>query len=154
MTHTRGRTIHTLLVTALAWALAGVPGLAGAADSVARHFDIPAQDMKSALNEFARQSDQQILFSTDTTASKRTAGVKGQLEPEAALKQLLKGTGLTFRVTSDRAILIENPNTSARTGKGSLRVGHRRMRVTFQWRRNRAPRQAGATLTPAGTGSK
>ena len=122
MTHTRGRTILTLLVTALAWALASVPGLAGAADSVARHFDIPAQDMKSALNEFARQSDQQILFSTDTTASKRTAGVKGQLEPEAALKQLLKGTGLTFRVTSNRAILIENPNTSTRAGKGSPRV--------------------------------
>ena len=84
------------------------------AEGAARQFDIPAQDMQSALNEFARQSDRQILFSTAATASRRTVGVKGEFEPETALKQLLKGTGLTFRVAADRAILVEDPNASAR----------------------------------------
>ena len=107
-------TLLTMLVTDRRSAWSRVLQRPARADDVARHFDIPAQDMQSALNEFARQSDRQILFSTDVAASKRTAGVKGELEPEAALKQLLKGTGLTFRVTADRAILVENPNPSVR----------------------------------------
>jgi len=98
-----------------------VAGLA-MAQGVTRQFDIPAQDMQSALNEFARQSDRQILFSTAVSASKRTAGVKGELEPEAALKQLLKGTGLTFRVTADEAILVENRTKSVPTSGSNLGV--------------------------------
>jgi outer membrane receptor protein involved in Fe transport len=90
------------------------------ADDPARSFDIPAQDMQSALNEFARQSDRQILFSTDVAASRHTAGVKGQLAPEAALEQLLKGTGLRFRVTADRAILVESTDPIASTDHSDL----------------------------------
>lgn len=115
------RPIFPILVATVAALLAGVPDPALANDA-ARHFDIPPQEMQSALNEFARQSDRQILFSTDVAISKHTAGVKGELEPEAALKQLLKGTGLTFRVTAGQAILVENPNTTARAGQGNLRV--------------------------------
>src|SRR5690606_19839833 len=33
--------------------------------------------------------------------------VKGELKPEAALRELLKGTGLTYRLTADSTILIE-----------------------------------------------
>ena len=84
------------------------------AEDSARHFEIPAQDMQSALNEFARQSDRQILFATHVTATKRSVGIKGELDPEAALTLLLKGTGLTFRVTADRAILVENSKARVR----------------------------------------
>ena len=75
--------------------------------SPSRHFDIPAQDVRTALHEFARQADQQILFSTETVGPRRTQGVKGELEVEAALRQLLQDTGLTFRVTADGTILAE-----------------------------------------------
>src|ERR1044072_156693 len=92
------------------------------ADDLARHFEIPAQDMQSALNEFARQSDRQILFATHVTATKRSVGIKGELDPEAALTLLLKGTGLTFRVTADRAILVENSKATVRAIKNDLRA--------------------------------
>lgn len=72
----------------------------------AKRFDISDQLLASALNEFARQSNRQILFSTDVVDAKRTRGVKGDLEPEAALRELLKGTGLTYRVTAG-TILVE-----------------------------------------------
>lgn len=111
-----GRKILPLLVAAVASVLSGVPGHA---DGIAKQFDIPAQDVQSALNEFARQSDRQILFSTDVAVKRRTAGIKGELEPEAALKELLKGTGLTFRVTADQAILIEKPPAADQSNVGS-----------------------------------
>src|SRR5579872_1192032 len=78
-------------------------------------FDIPHQGLASALGQFAHQSDRQILFSTQITADKQTAGIKGRFEPEAALRLLLKGTGLTYRVTSDHTILVE----SVRAGETS-----------------------------------
>ena len=73
-----------------------------------KRFDIEQQSLSTALNEFARQSDRQILFSTAVANAKRTHGIRGDLEPEDALRQLLKGTGLTFRVTSDNTILVES----------------------------------------------
>jgi iron complex outermembrane receptor protein len=114
--HGGGQVMRLLILTML------VAAAVARADDVARHFDIPAQDMQSALSEFARQSDRQILFSTDVAASKRSVAVKGELEPEAALKRLLKGTGLTFRVTADRAILVEKHKTTVRAIRNDLRV--------------------------------
>jgi iron complex outermembrane receptor protein len=73
-----------------------------------KRFDIEQQSLSTALNEFARQSDRQILFSTAVANAKRTHGIRGDLEPEDALRRLLKGTGLTFRVTSDHTILVES----------------------------------------------
>src|SRR5262245_29045676 len=78
-----------------------------------RSFDIEQQSLATALNEFASQSDRQILFSTEAVESKQTHGIKGLLEPEAALRQLLKGTGLTFRVRTDSTILVDVPRTGA-----------------------------------------
>jgi iron complex outermembrane recepter protein len=80
------------------------------ADDAIKHFSIDGQVLLSALNEFGRQSDLQILFSTDIVEAKRTNGVRGDLVPEAALAVLLKGTGLTFRVTADHTILVERPH--------------------------------------------
>ena len=77
-------------------------------------FDIESQNLAAALTQFAAQSDRQILFSTEVADSKRSNGVKGELEPEIALHQLLKGTGLTYRVTTDSTILVE-PSRSGDT---------------------------------------
>ncbi|WP_213978987.1 TonB-dependent receptor [Sphingomonas sp. dw_22] len=59
-----------------------------------RNFDISAGDLGSALNAFARQANQEIIFSSSLVAGKRTKGVRGSLQPNAALQALLQGTGL------------------------------------------------------------
>ena len=103
-----------------------------AADDPAKHFDIPQQSLPSALTEFARQSDRQLLFSTKAVDSKQTTGVKGDLAPEAALQVLLKGTGLSFRTTADKTILVDHAGNSGanikslswKDGQNALGSGH------------------------------
>ncbi len=72
-----------------------------------KQFNIKSQPLLVALGEFARQSDRQILFSTETVAAKETTGISGSLDAEAALRMLLKGTGLTYRITEENTILVE-----------------------------------------------
>ncbi|MGH8236210.1 MAG: secretin and TonB N-terminal domain-containing protein, partial [Steroidobacteraceae bacterium] len=72
-------------------------------------FHIEQQPLASALHEFARQSDRQILFSTEVVNAKRSSGIEGQWEPEVALRKLLQGTGLVYRLTTDDTILVDTP---------------------------------------------
>lgn len=83
------------------------------AQSAPRHFDIHAQPLSTALSDFARQCDRQILFSTDIVTGKRVTDVKGELEPEAALRLMLQGTGLTFRVMANDTILVQDARQSS-----------------------------------------
>ena len=76
---------------AMALWLAATP--AAAAQQI-RNFDISAGDLGRALNAFARQANREIIFSSAVVAGKRTKGVRGKLDPNAALQVLLQGTGL------------------------------------------------------------
>ena len=90
-----------------------------------KSFNIERQNLAAALSQFASQSDRQILFSTQVVATKRSNSIKGELEPETALRQLLKGTGLTYRVNSDNTILVETASSGAAADKpatGSIRL--------------------------------
>src|SRR5882672_919697 len=109
MKATRSRIAQTLFSATLTLTLSHAG--AQAAASGQKHFEIGSTNLSSALREFARQSDQQILFSTDVVNDKQTSGFKGDLQPEAALEILLRGTGLTFGVTPDATILVKSPKT-------------------------------------------
>jgi outer membrane receptor protein involved in Fe transport len=65
-----------------------------AAAQQTRNFDISGGELARALNTFARQANQEIVFSSTLVAGMRTKGVRGNLPPRAALQALLKGTGL------------------------------------------------------------
>jgi hypothetical protein len=89
----------------------------------AHHFDIGAQSLSSALNEFARQSQQQILFAPDIVAQELSSAVRGDMQSLAALKLLLKDSGLTFTTTADGTILVGNqrgPQTVSNKATASL----------------------------------
>lgn len=89
-------------------ALAGAP--AGAAER-RRSFAIPAgAPLDRALTTFSVQSDRDILFTPAMVAGLKARGISGRLEPEAALRELLKGSGLTWRIFQGR-ILIERAPT-------------------------------------------
>jgi hypothetical protein len=77
-----------------------------------RQFDIAAQSLSGALTEFARQSQQQILFAPGIVSQKLSPAVRGDMQPLAALKLLLKDSGLTFTTTSNGAVLVGNPGDS------------------------------------------
>jgi hypothetical protein len=86
-----------------------------------RRFDIAAQSLSSALNEFARQSHQQILFAPGIVAQKLSSPVRGDLLPTAALRVLLKDSGLTFSTTPNGAILVGNADTRYAVSDGAAK---------------------------------
>jgi outer membrane receptor protein involved in Fe transport len=77
---------------------------AGASQAVA--FDIKPQPLASALDAFALQANLQILFTPEIAKDKTTRGVQGALTADAALTQLLAGTGLVSSRSADGMILI------------------------------------------------
>jgi iron complex outermembrane recepter protein len=83
---------------------------ARANDAVERPFDISGQALASALREFARQSQQEILYSPEVVAEKLSAGVHGTMQPLPALRILLKDSGLSFSITPNGAILVGKSN--------------------------------------------
>jgi hypothetical protein len=78
----------------------------------AHHFDIAAQSLSSALNEFARQSQQQILFAPDIVAGKISSSLQADMQPLAALEVLLKGSELSFKTTPNGTILVGSSSGS------------------------------------------
>jgi len=74
--------------------------------AVAIDFNIGAQPLGAALNAFAKATGWQVSFQTELAADVRSSGVNGNQTPEAALRALLAGTGLTYRVTSANAVTL------------------------------------------------
>jgi hypothetical protein len=110
----RGWTAAVLLLGALVLGMAAFPARAA---EVPRHFDIPAEPLGTALDEFARQANVTLLFSSTLVAQVHTGGVSGNLAVTAALGQLLGGTGLEFRQVSQSAIaIVESPGSETAAG--------------------------------------
>ncbi|WP_129777741.1 TonB-dependent receptor domain-containing protein [Peristeroidobacter soli] len=68
-------------------------------------FDIPAQELDSALRAFARASLQQVVFEDEAVKGKRSVAVKGEFTTRDALDRLLGGSGLRVR-TGESGLLI------------------------------------------------
>jgi Secretin and TonB N terminus short domain len=110
---------QSLQVTACAVAisigvLGSAPHRSRAADPVEAtqqvSFDIKAQSLASALDAFALQTHQKILFAPEIVDGKTTQGVKGKFTSDAALSKLLAGTGLIFSRSAAGMILVSTPS--------------------------------------------
>ncbi len=67
---------------------------------------IAEQPLDEALQEFSRQSGVQVIFFSRITDGHRSRGASGEFTIEAALKALLAGSGLSFRVINPRTVEI------------------------------------------------
>nr|WP_231866664.1 TonB-dependent siderophore receptor [Pseudomonas resinovorans] len=74
--------------------------------------DIPAQSLAGALRQLGQQANLQILYSPNDVANLRSPGVRGNLEPAAALAAVLAGSGLRYSVDGNTVTLI-SPNDSS-----------------------------------------
>lgn len=81
-----------------------------------RRFDIPAGELQSALLLFSRQVDLQLLYAADLTEGLATEGLEGRFTPEAALRQLLVGSGLTYRFSDAGTVTLARSDTEASDG--------------------------------------
>ena len=81
-------------------------GAQALAEPTLRHFDIRTQAAASALNEFARQADITLVFSSALVARYQTAGIQGDFTILDGLRRLLDGTGLSFTQIGATTIAI------------------------------------------------
>ncbi|BCA56604.1 TonB dependent/Ligand-Gated channel TonB [Nitrospira sp. KM1] len=76
-------------------------------------FDIPAQELNSAILTFADRSGIQVFYDADRMSGLRTQGVNGQYKWEDALRELLAGTGMGYRVTGEKTVTIQKDNSDS-----------------------------------------
>ncbi len=117
------------------------------ADEAKTTFNIPAQDLGPALREFARQSNREILFSSEVVKGMTTKGVVGALGADAALTQLLAGTGLVASTSASGQLLISTADAkgaSASSGPLTAPSG-----ATNDQRQNSQTNRTGPSPQPA-----
>ncbi|MGI9169539.1 MAG: TonB-dependent receptor plug domain-containing protein [Caulobacteraceae bacterium] len=105
-------------------ALALTPAAAYAQAQAHVRFAISAQDLGTALTELARQGGREIYFQADLTRGKRSGPLEGELTVEQALRRLLSGSGLTWRIDSRGSIVVEgDPPASPSVGRADRNGG-------------------------------
>ena len=87
----------------------------GSAGTTAK-FDIPQQQLGTALSEYARQSGTQLLYSPALATGKTGHAVQGEKTNKQALQELLSGTGLEYATSASGAILISDKSASGGAG--------------------------------------
>lgn len=85
-------------------AAVAVAALALPAAAQERSFNIPTQDLASAISAFGRQSGLQIVAPADHAPGQRSRAVVGRMDARAALRQLIAGSGL--EIASDKGDVI------------------------------------------------
>ena len=96
----RNATRASILAGAVALALS----VAAQAQDVT--FDIGAGDLKAALEAYAKQTGQQLVYQPDDVKGRSSPGVHGSMTSEQALTALLAGTGLKVNKDPSGAIAI------------------------------------------------
>lgn len=94
-----------------------------AAAGEVKTFNIPVQEATSAIRVFGTQSGLQVLATVDDLKGKRVNAVVGKLDVHDALRQMLAGTGLTYRETDANTVLIEKPRATAASHPASISTG-------------------------------
>src|SRR3546814_13449713 len=85
----RGFYTHSLALRALAVSLATVAAIQPTyAQEQVYSFDIPAQNLDSAIKTFARVSGQQVVFNSRDARGKNAPALKGSYSARAALDVL------------------------------------------------------------------
>ncbi|MFJ2981472.1 MULTISPECIES: TonB-dependent receptor [unclassified Pseudomonas] len=88
-------------------ALAAEPAQATSPRMGDYRFSIAQQPLVEAINAFSQVTGWQVGFSAELADGVASPGVRGSLPPEAALKQLLQGTGLGYRKIGNGNVVLE-----------------------------------------------
>lgn len=98
-----GRGKPAATATAISLFIVGSSALAIDASPARAHisaqaYDIPAGSVADALNTLADESGAQLLYDAALTRHLMTSGVSGKRTLDGALRELLGGTGLTYKI--------------------------------------------------------
>ena len=108
------RSSGLLLLTALSAA----PAAAHAQQATYR-FNIPAEDLGTALRALGRIGGQQLAYSSATVSGKTSAPVVGAYSVDDALRLLLTGSGVSFRRGAGGVVVIYSIPQGSRNDAGA-----------------------------------
>ncbi|GBR01719.1 ligand-gated channel [Gluconacetobacter liquefaciens] len=95
---------------------------APAAQAASRQsYDIPAGPLAIALNRFSETSNIQLVYDASLTRNLPSPGLRGTMTPVDALSRLLAGSGLSYKFTDGRTVVLAR--ASAAITLGPVRVG-------------------------------
>jgi outer membrane receptor for ferric coprogen and ferric-rhodotorulic acid len=105
--------LATLLATTAIVAGPGIlVGPAMAQDGRVIEFNIPAGPLNRALAAFGSQSATQLSYEASIASGLSSPGVRGAFSREAALNQILQGSGLVYSFAGGRNVVITAPDQS------------------------------------------
>ena len=78
---------------------------------------IAAMSLSQALDRFSREASMQVVYGSEIPDTISSPGADAGVSPEQQLRQLLSGTGLTYRFIGPNAVKIISGNVSANAGK-------------------------------------
>jgi hypothetical protein len=81
-----------------------------AESAITASYDLPAQDLSSALNTVRRISGTNIVFDNEDVRQRKAPRLAGNFTPEEAVRRLIEGSGLVVRNTKS-AIIIGRAGT-------------------------------------------
>ncbi|WP_231689497.1 TonB-dependent receptor [Achromobacter piechaudii] len=105
-----------VVLSALAFSLSLAFGMAPAAHAQEApvSVNIAAQPLGDALLQLGSQTSLQIFYSQDILAGQQARAISGNLAPEAALRQLLQGTGIDYTRNGNN-VTLSRPGTAGGT---------------------------------------
>jgi outer membrane receptor protein involved in Fe transport len=93
-------------------------------------WDLPEQPLAKSLREIAAQTDSNIIFDKKLVNDQSAPPLKMKATTEQALKQVLEGTGLTYRHLDDKTVTIQLASAdSSATTSGSYGARDGRIRL-------------------------
>ncbi len=70
-------------------------------------FDIPAGTLESVLMSFKTIAGLDVVIPDDNMRNVSSPGVVGRYSPDQALREILRGTGISYRFTDRRTVVLE-----------------------------------------------
>lgn len=96
-------------------------------------FDIPAQPLASALEQYSNITGRNALYNSNLMIGRRSTAVQGQIPPDAALTTLLEGTGLSVgHATPSSFVLLPAPVTVATVPTAAVTQYYGRIQASLQ----------------------
>ncbi len=112
-THGRRVLAPAVLSLCVQAVLLGLPALSAlgqspaAATAEVQAYDLPAQPLTSAIQQYSRISGVQVIFGTADGEGVQAAAVQGRYDASEALRRLLSGTGLIARRAEAGTVRLE-----------------------------------------------
>jgi hypothetical protein len=69
-------------------------------------FDIPAQPLRQALEQYDTATGISVLYASDLAQGRSSSAVRGRYAPDVALRLMIEGTGLAAQAVNDRAFVL------------------------------------------------